>query len=61
MSQPQEPDIPGLLEELDRLANSTTDRLTAAVSDVDILINSIQKARDNIADGMSMLCSSDPL
>lgn len=46
-----ETDIPGLLKELDRLANGTTDRLTAAVADVDNLINILQKARDEIADG----------
>ncbi|CAN8101163.1 unnamed protein product [Discula destructiva] len=53
MSSQQETDIPGLLKELDRLANGTTDRLTAAVADVDSIINILQKARDDIADASS--------
>lgn len=52
-----ETDIPGLLKELDRLANGTTDRLTAAVADVDNIINILQKARDEIADGNGFLPS----
>lgn len=51
MSSQPDTDIPGLLKELDRLANGTTDRLTAAVADVDNIINILQKARDDIAHG----------
>lgn len=56
-----ETDIPGLLKELDRLANGTTDRLTAAVADVDNIINILQKARDEIADGTYSLLSSSSI
>lgn len=62
MSSQQETDIPGLLSELDRLANGTTDRLTAAVADADNIINILQKARDQIAEGEhSSLLSFPPL
>lgn len=54
MSQ-QDTDIPALLSELNRLANGTTDRLTAAVADADNIINILQKARDQIAEGIDSL------
>lgn len=47
-----EPDIPGLLSELDRLANGTSERLTAAVDDVDRIIDLLTQAREQIAQGM---------
>lgn len=50
-----EPDIPGLLSELDRLANGTTDRLTAAVEDVDKIIDILTNAREQIAEGTPVL------
>lgn len=45
-----EADIPALLKELDRLANNTSSRLTAAVSDVDKIIDILTQAREQIAD-----------
>ncbi|KAJ4422723.1 hypothetical protein N0V82_002620 [Gnomoniopsis sp. IMI 355080] len=53
MSSQQDTDIPALLSELNRLANGTTDRLTAAVADADNIINILQKARDQIAEASS--------
>lgn len=47
-----ETDIPKLLSELDRLANGTTARLTAAVEDVDKIIEILTKAREQVAEGM---------
>lgn len=46
-----EADIPGLLKELDRLANGTTERLTAAVEDVDRIIDLLTQAREQVAQG----------
>ncbi|KUI70138.1 hypothetical protein VM1G_06077 [Cytospora mali] len=45
-----EADIPALLKELDRLANNTSSRLTAAVNDVDKIIDILTQARGQIAD-----------
>ena len=45
-----EADIPALLKELDRLANNTSSRLTAAVNDVDKIIDILTQAREQIAD-----------
>lgn len=45
-----EADIPALLNELDRLANNTSSRLTAAVSDVDKIVDILTQARGQIAD-----------
>ncbi|PSR94522.1 CTLH/CRA C-terminal to lish motif domain-domain-containing protein [Coniella lustricola] len=42
-------DIPGLLSELDRLANGTTERLSAAVEDVDKIIEILTQAREQVA------------
>lgn len=44
-----EADIPALLKELDRLANNTSSRLTAAVNDVDKIIDILTQARGQIA------------
>ncbi|ROV99309.1 hypothetical protein VSDG_03901 [Cytospora chrysosperma] len=44
-----EADIPALLKELDRLANNTSNRLTAAVNDVDKIIDILTQARGQIA------------
>ncbi|KAF3764628.1 hypothetical protein M406DRAFT_291761 [Cryphonectria parasitica EP155] len=49
-----ETDIPGLLNELDHLANGTTERLTAAVEDVDKIIEILTQAQEQIAE------ASDP-
>lgn len=56
-----EPDIPGLLSELDRLANGTTDRLTAAVDDVDKILEILTNAREQIAQGTQTPNSPPPL
>lgn len=50
-----EPDIPGLLSELDRLANGTTDRLTTAVEDVDKILDLLTNTREHIAQGTPAL------
>ncbi|KAG8159903.1 hypothetical protein KVR01_010540 [Diaporthe batatas] len=47
--KPDDTDIPALLKELDRLANNTTDRLSAAVNDVDKIIDILTEAREKIA------------
>ncbi|KAJ0122447.1 regulator of gluconeosis [Diaporthe amygdali] len=47
--KPDDTDIPALLKELDRLANNTTDRLSAAVNDVDKIIDILTQAREQIA------------
>ncbi|POS77749.1 hypothetical protein DHEL01_v203845 [Diaporthe helianthi] len=47
--KPDDTDIPALLKELDRLANNTTDRLSAAVNDVDKIIDILAEAREKIA------------
>ncbi|KAK7710198.1 hypothetical protein SLS64_002311 [Diaporthe eres] len=47
--KPDDTDIPALLKELDRLANNTTDRLSAAVDDVDKIIDILTQAREQIA------------
>lgn len=47
--KPDDTDIPALLRELDRLANNTTDRLSAAVNDVDKIIDILTEAREKIA------------
>ncbi|KAH8770942.1 regulator of gluconeogenesis [Diaporthe sp. PMI_573] len=47
--KPDDTDIPALLKELDRLANNTTDRLSAAVNDVDKIIDILTEAREQIA------------
>lgn len=47
--KPDDTDIPALLKELDRLANNTTDRLSAAVEDVDKIIEILTQAREQIA------------
>lgn len=44
-------DIPVLLNELDRLATGTSERLTAAVEDVDKIIELLTQARAQIAQG----------
>lgn len=46
-------DIPVLLNELDRLATGTSERLTAAVEDVDKIIELLTQARAQIAQGLS--------
>lgn len=45
-------DIPVLLNELDRLATGTSERLTAAVEDVDKIIELLTQAREQIAQGL---------
>lgn len=50
-----EADIPALLKELDRLANNTTSRLTAAVNDVDKILDLLTQAREQIAECASTL------
>lgn len=50
-----EADIPALLKELDRLANNTSSRLTAAVNDVDKIIDILTQAREQIAGCASLL------
>lgn len=52
-------DIPGLLSELDRLANGTTERLTAAVQDVDKIIEILMQAREQVAQGLYLVQSSN--
>lgn len=47
--KPDDTDIPALLKELDRLANNTNDRLSAAVDDVDKIIDILTQAREQIA------------
>lgn len=48
-------DIPVLLNELDRLATGTSERLTAAVEDVDKIIELLTQARSQIAQGLPPL------